>query len=431
MKKLISVAVVYALFGSVGAHAQVSKAEWAQFKAQFEEMSARVNALEAENEKLRAATQKAVKVEDLAATNAQVVNLMNKTTASSWAEKVQLKGDFRLRYEYIDKEDSDSQTRWRFRARPLLVAKPAPDLEVGFGLGSGSDDPVSTNQSFGGGSTSKPVWIDLAYATWTGLTDTTMTGGKMVNPYYTVEKSYLIYDGDFRPEGMAVGWTDKDKMFFALATYTWIESDSANVAADGDHNYGIPGVQLGVNLIPFEGTTLTAAAGYLDIPTEGHPAIYNGKFQGNSSVEVDGVDLYEYNYEVANASLAFGFTAFDFPFSVYADYIQNQDADDLDTGYMAGVRFNSTKVAGKDKAGRWQLSYQYEQLDANATLGEMTDSDFGGGGTDVKGSVVSGQYMITDNWYAGSTYFFDQNSGVDLGDNLSYSRLQVDTGLKY
>ncbi len=42
-----------------------------------------------------------------------------------------------------------------------------------------------------------------------------MTVGKMVNPYYTVEKSYLIYDGDFRPEGMAVGWTDKDKKFFA------------------------------------------------------------------------------------------------------------------------------------------------------------------------------------------------------------------------
>ncbi len=128
-----------------------------QFKAQFEAMSERVNALEAENQKLRAATQKTVKVEDLAATNAQVVSLMNKTTASSWAEKVQLKGDYRFRYEYIDKEDTDSQTRWRIRARPLLVAKPQPDIEVGFGLGSGSDDPVSTNQTLGGGSTSKPM----------------------------------------------------------------------------------------------------------------------------------------------------------------------------------------------------------------------------------------------------------------------------------
>ncbi len=165
MKKVISIAVACALFGSAAAHAQVSKAEFEQFKAQFEAMSERVNALEAENQKLRAASSKTVKVEDLAATNAQVVNLMNKTTASSWAEKVQLKGDYRFRYEYIDQEDKDSRTRWRVRARPLLVAKPTPELEVGFGLGSGSDDPVSTNQTLGGGSTSKDVWIDLAYAT--------------------------------------------------------------------------------------------------------------------------------------------------------------------------------------------------------------------------------------------------------------------------
>jgi hypothetical protein len=426
MKRKISVAVACVLLGSAAAHAQVSKTEWEQFKAQFEAMSERVTALEAENQKLRAATQKAVKVEDLAATNAQVVSLMNKTTASSWAEKVQWKGDYRFRYEYIDKEDSDSQTRWRIRARPLLVAKPTPELEAGFGLGSGSDDPVSTNQTLGGGSTSKPVWIDLAYASWTGIIDTTMTAGKMVNPYYTVEKSYLIYDSDFRPEGMAVGWTDKNKMFFAMANYTWIDSDSNSAGADGDHTYGIPGAQLGVNLIPLEGTTLTAAVGYLDVPTEGRPAIYNNRFQGNSSVKTGDTAFYEYNYEVANASLAFGFSAFDLPFSVYGDYIQNQDADDFNTGYMAGVRLGNAK-----KKGQWQVAYQYQELEADATLGEMTDSDFGGGGTDVKGSVVSGQYMFTDNWYAGSTYFFDQNSGVDLGDNLSYSRLQIDTGLKY
>ena len=126
----------------------------------------------------------------------------------------------------------------------------------------------------------------------------------------------------------------------------------------------------------------------------------------------EALPFYEYNYEVANASLAFGFSAFDLPFSIYGDYIENQDADDLNTGYMAGVRLGSAK-----KKGSWQVAYQYQELEADATLGEMTDSDFGGGGTDVKGNVVSGQYMITDNWYAGSTYHFDQNQGVDLGKN--------------
>lgn len=427
MKKVVSVAVACVLSGSAAAHAQVSKDEFEQLKAQFEAMSERVNALEAENQKLRTTSSKTVKVEDLSATNAGVVNLMNKTTASAWAEKVQLQGDFRFRYEYIDQEDRDSRTRWRIRARPLLVAKPIPELEAGFGLRSGSDNsPVATNQTLGGGSTSKDVWIDLAYATYTGATNTTMSAGKMVNPFYSVAKSHLIYDGDFRPEGMAVGWTDKNKMFFALANYTWIESDSATAGADGDHTYGIPGVQFGVNLVPFEGTTLTAAAAYLDVPTEGRPSIYNGEFQGNSFVNVGDEAFYEYNYEVANASLAFGFSAFDLPLSVYGDYIQNQDADDLDTGYMAGIRLGSAR-----KKASWQVAYQYQELEADATLGAMTDADFGGGGTDVKGSVITGQYMITDNWYAGSTYYFDQKQGVDLGKNASYSRFQIDTGVKY
>jgi hypothetical protein len=39
--------------------------------------------------------------------------------------------------------------------------------------------------------------------------------------------------------------------------------------------------------------------------------------------------------------------------------------------------------------------------------------------------------MISDVWYVGSTYHFDQNRGVDLGSDASYSRLQIDTGLKY
>ena len=37
------------------------------------------------------------------------------------------------------------------------------DLQVGIGLASGSDDPVSTSQPLGGGRTTEPLGIDLAY----------------------------------------------------------------------------------------------------------------------------------------------------------------------------------------------------------------------------------------------------------------------------
>ena len=114
------------------------------------------------------------------------------------------------------------------------------------------------------------------------------------------------------------------------------------------------------------------------------------------------------------------------PLSLYADYVNNTDADELNTGYLAGVRLGKVK-----KRGDWQIQYQYEDLDANATLGVITNSDFAGGGTDNKGSSVSAAYGVDDKWYVATTYYFDNTRGVKLGKDASYDRIQLDTGFKY
>ena len=418
MKNVISVAVASVLFGSAGVNASVPTAEWEQFKAQFAAMSERVNALERENQQLREASSNSVKVEDLAATNAEIGTLKKQTKEMSWAEKIKWKGDYRFRYEDIDEQGKDGRDRWRIRARPALVAKTSDTTEVGLGLATGGDDPVSSNQTLGNGSSSKNINLDLAYATWRPIENTYATGGIFKNPYYKVQKSQLIFDGDFRTEGLAVGWADD--MFFANATYNFIESDSKN----GD--YGVWMAQLGATFTPFDGTKLTASAGYLDIPTKGEEAIYDDDFFGNSSVEKNGVAVYEYDYKLVNASLKLGLTVFDMPLSLYADYVKNNDPDDLDTGYLAGIQLGKAK-----NKGDWQVQYQYEDLDANATLGLVTDSDFAGGGTDGKGSKFSAKYAIDQKWYVGTTYFFNNKTGVKLGDDASYDRIQLDTGFKY
>ena len=85
---------------SVGVKAGIPDAEWEQFKAQFAAMNERIKALEVENKQLRA-SQSAVTVEDLDATNAEVAALKSRDDASSWAERIKWKGDFRYRYEDI------------------------------------------------------------------------------------------------------------------------------------------------------------------------------------------------------------------------------------------------------------------------------------------------------------------------------------------
>ncbi len=137
------------------------------------------------------------------------------------------------------------------------------------------------------------------------------------------------------------------------------------------------------------------------------------------------VDAYEFDYKLYNLSLGLGFDLFGVSVTVYGDYVENDDADDLDTGYLAGVKLGKAK-----KQGSWQVQYQYEDLEADATLGLITDSDFMGGGTDGEGHKFSGKYMLDDKWYLGATYF-DGNRGVDLGNDADYQRLMLDTGFKY
>ena len=116
---------------------------------------------------------------------------------------------------------------------------------------------------------------------------------------------------------------------------------------------------------------------------------------------------------------------FDMPFSLYGDFIENQDADDLEQGYIAGVKLGKVK-----KRGSWQVQYQYQDLEADATLGLLTDSDFMGGGTDGKGHKIGAAYGLAEEWSLGFTYF-DGERQYELGSGNDYKRLMVDTKFKY
>ena len=82
------------------------------------------------------------------------------------ADRVKLDGDFRYRYERIDVEGSDTRSRNRIRARTNITAEVADNIDVGFGLATGGDDPVSSNQTLGGGGSSKSIALNLAYVDW-------------------------------------------------------------------------------------------------------------------------------------------------------------------------------------------------------------------------------------------------------------------------
>jgi hypothetical protein len=80
--------------------------------------------------------------------------------------------------------------------------------------------------------------------------------------------------------------------------------------------------------------------------------------------------------------------------------------------------------------GGWELGWYYEKLEADATLGLLTDSDFGGGGSDAKGHVFSGAYAIHDNWNFQLTWFLNE---IDLasGSPRDSDKVMLDLNFKY
>ncbi|MFV8817409.1 putative porin [Haliea sp. E17] len=393
----------------------VSDVEWEQFKQKFLEMEARVQTLEAENARLR--DHASVPVEDLEQLQGRVASI-EEARQSSWTESIGMKGDFRYRYESIDVEDVDRRERYRIRARLSLNAALPNDVDVGFGLSTGGDDPVSGNQTLGGGGSRKEIRLDKAYAKWNLTQDFALIGGKFSNPLYRPEDSALMWDGDWRPEGIAATW--RHDSIFVNFLGDWLESDSAT--GNDEFAWGLQGgTVFGIG-----DARLTTALGYFDFPTAGNGPFYDDSFYGNSSVN----DTYLYNYEVIEAIAELSLSVADLPLTIYADVVQNQDVSDHENGWQAGIVLG--KLGGW---GSWDVGYAYQDLEADAVLGLLSDSDFAGGGTDGKGQRITGNMGINKQWSLGFTWYLNNEAGevnrADRGGALSYDRFIVDTQFKY
>ena len=367
-------------------------------KAQVDALTARLDALE---------TTTKIKTQAYAAPQ------VSQPTPStpSWTEDIKLKGDFRYRHEAFDIEGRDDRQRQRIRARTELNAKVSDTVSVGFGLATGEDDPTSTNQTLGGGASSKNVRLDLAYAKWaTPVEGLTVQGGKFKNPFHRAGGNGLLWDGDLRPEG--AGLTYKNDLVFANALGLFIDEDSS-----GEDAFLI-GTQIGVNTEIADGKLMTGIGYYNFTDTEDRDVFFDGDPKGNL-VNPDGT--YQNGFELIEGFAEYAFTIRDSKVTVFADYVQNLDADDFDTGYAFGV---------KVKQSDWNLGWAYQDLEADAVLGILTDSDFIGGGTDGKGHILQAGYSLSKSIGLKGTLFLNDRN-VDFGTEEDFKRLMLDISFKY
>lgn len=402
-------------------------------------------ALRGENAELKAANDRLAATSEYLKDNAQatrkqlaqdapkIADAERIAKGAEWASRLSWKADMRYRHEYLDPEEAASdQTRQRIRARLALTAKINDTLTgtIGLATGGGANDPRSTNQTLGDGSSRKQISLDLAYVDWKPTADFGMTFGKMPQPWF--KASGWFFDNDITPEGIAARYATGP--FFAHAFGYWLSESSTA----GDSS--LIGGQLGM-IGNLGGVKLTGALGYFDvgavrgdittastsIPCVNNSAFFGGP-QGNTTF-TDGLGCRRLlnDYNMIEAVGQAEFTVGGQPVQVFAQAIQNQEADDLDTGWLAGFNFGK---AGNPNT--WDFGYAYGVMEKDAHFGQLIDSDFGGGVTDVNGSVFRFGYAPAKNWLLNGTYFMN-NRFVDApgATEQSYDRYQVDLNFRF
>jgi len=404
----------------------VSDEAFDQLRSDLAALTVRLDVLAAENARLRRSQAESdAAIADVQESVVSVHETMIVEKEPTWTDRIGVKGDFRYRAQRdeVDLDGVDDRNRNRIRARAHLTAKLPGNVTTGLGIATGGDDPVSSNQTLGGGGSSKDVKLDLAYVDWAAFDDTNIRGGKFKNTFTTVGKSELQWDADWRPEGFDLAWDSGT--FFAQGLGTFLESDSQR---EDEFAYVLQTGARG----EFAGIDLVGGIGYTDVDTAGKECFFDGSAPGRScrGNSVDANGLYLFDFQVVDLFAQAGFEFANLPFNIWGDWIRNGDANDHDTGYQVGIQLG--KVSEK---GSWQFRYFYEDIEPDATLALLTNSDFGGGGTDSKGSVFSGGYALNDQASVIMSYYRvekqDSFGFTNGGEPYDVDSLRVDVSFKY
>jgi len=333
----------------------------------------------------------------------------------SWADRIKLKGDIRIRHERIDEDGEEDRARMRFRTRFGLAATVSDDVKVILRLATGGDNPVSTNQTFDDGFSTKDIGVDLAYVDWKIRDGLNFYGGKMKNPLYKAGGVPLIWDSDLNPEGFALHYS-------AGSFFGTVGGFSAEERSSSDDSL-LYVAQAGMNFPMGDTASITAGVGYFAYTnTVGNQPFYDGSAKGNS-VDINGDYLYDYKNTEVFAELNTKLSGW--PLKVYAHATTNSDAPTEDAGFAVGA-----KVGSASNDGDMEFSWTYQDIEADAVIGTFNDSNFGGSGTDSDGHILKAKYAVSKKIALGGTLFLN-NADRFQGTEHDYNRLQLDVEFKF
>jgi hypothetical protein len=344
---------------------------------------------------------------------------------NNFLDRFSFKGDLRLRYESIERDDATNKYRNRYRLRLGLKVDLVDNLQFEVGMRSGFANPTSGNQTFKDDMPLGDYFFQSLRFNILGLAykseHSTYKVGRQPYMMYRPIKSQLVWDNDVSMNGVNYQYKDDSKIITLGVNQPTLEE--ASEARDSVNLY----VAQYVHKTKLESAKLNLGAGiYYYDGLKGNTTLF-GSSKGNTVVN----GVYTNDYHVVE-----GFAEVQFkdvlgkPFKAAVGVTYNFAADNNNFGYDLAVQLGKAK-----NVGDWQVKYSYTNLEDDATLGAYSDSDNFGGGTAAKGHAIRAKYKAGKNLYLAGNFFFNelyeskaQNGYVGKPD---YERVQLDMIYKF
>ncbi len=339
---------------------------------------------------------------------------LQETVLAKWIDRITFYGDLRVRHEsfFYDANGNGAfnggvdEHRERFRLRIGTDLKMS-DVTASIRLDSGTGQQTGTNQTETTLFSQKGIWLDIASLSWQGSHSKwlKLTGGKMTNPFFRVYSTDAVWDEDVNPEGFAENITVSPVEHVSL--FLNAGQFELNELAVNDHDPWLLGQQAGLSVEPnsiLKATVATTFYDFVNVSGRDSNALGGTVQQGNSRFAASctatppaATCVLLNNYRVLDVTALVNVQAGPIPIALMGDYIWNLADTHSATGTATGnVGYQVGAIVGKAaEAQTFEVAYFYKLLQLDATPADLTDSDFGNGGTARRGHIMWAAYNPT------------------------------------
>ena len=333
----------------------------------------------------------------------------------TWLNRFTWGGDmrFRLQKETGSAGNNDrARIRARLRASAKVNEQISSTVRLTTGGVGGAGSNYTTNSNLGGVNSKLQFDLDLAFIDYHPVTGLQILLGKSPTQFWAPGTSEIAWGFPWSQEGLNMKYvTDLGNFKPTLvAAFT-------NFYESGGAEQGRDNTMLGIQAIaPYRSAdwNATLAFGSYDYANLKGTAISKLGYAA-TALSADGNTLagagtaaatLANDYRLLDVGAEIGYNLSFAPISIYYNYVMNQAVSEGNKGQIAGVKLGALKDQGS-----WMAEYNYRDVEADAAIGMVGETQYLNGGTNVQGHLVRLGYQ---GWKS-SALGIEFDSGIRQG----------------